>query len=155
MGYLDRIGELIKAKGLTGYVDAALHVPERSVTISWKGTPPAELTPLVAEAASQGITITFVAAPYSDAELQSALEEISGPLADMANLRLEGHAIDMIGLAEGHTGLAIAGPLASTNPETQAQIRAIAREAIGDIPIFFVAQPPKMDTDDLKSGNGS
>ncbi len=105
------------------------------VTVLWHGPLPAELDPIIAEAAAAGVQVTHVDIPYRVADLHDALHVLIGALT------AEGLQVTTSTTSDGFTGIAIGGPELSTDPQAQARATELAAQLIGDIPVTFLPEP--------------
>jgi len=105
----------------------------QKVTLSfqWEGKVPQEAKDLAAQAEAQGIKVTFVISKYTEDEIMEA----AYPLVD----ELQRRKIDIfsIGPSNGYTGLRLGGPDLSYSKDLQAQVREIAKDYLGDMPLSF------------------
>lgn len=105
------------------------------VTVYWHGSLPAELDPIIADAASAGVQITHFDIPYRVGDLTRAIATITQALG------AEGIAVSASGLANDFTGIELAGPQISSDPDTQARVADLANELLGGITVTFIPDP--------------
>jgi hypothetical protein len=114
---LDDAGFRIKdaGKGTSGYAGLRVDVTTRSLTVYWKGQPPAAAGQAIAAARSAGIKVTVMPAKYSKSELDARVALILKDAAATGGERV----VTAIGRADGSgidVGVASAAPSASSAP---------------------------------------
>ncbi|RIJ77157.1 hypothetical protein D1871_09420 [Nakamurella silvestris] len=115
-----------------GYgTDGPAGAQKATLFFNWEGQVPQKAKDLAAEAAAKGIKITFILSKYTEAEIMAAAE----PLVK----ELQRRSIDIysIGPAANYTGLRLGGPELSYSKDLQAQVREIAKDFLGDMPLSF------------------
>jgi len=124
----------IEAVGATsedfGYA-APVWVPP-GITVYWSGPLPAELDPIIADAAAAGVEVTHVDMPYREDELWQALRTLNRALS------AEGIYFNSMGPAHDYSGIQLGDLEVFSDPTAQAYIVELAAELIGDIPVSFV-----------------
>lgn len=132
----------IEAVGATsedfGYA-APVWVPP-GITVYWYGPLPAELDPIIADAAAAGVEVTHVDMPYREDELWQALRTLNRALS------AEGISFNSMGPAHDYSGIQLGDTEVSSDPAAQAHIVELAKELIGDIPVSFVHAYPVTPT---------
>ncbi|OLB65399.1 MAG: hypothetical protein AUI10_06945 [Actinobacteria bacterium 13_2_20CM_2_72_6] len=90
---LDRAaGRILQANaregGRSGYGNHAVDVLTRSLTLYWKGRPPASVQALIGELRAQGITVTVRSARYSKAELDATTDLVAKDASATGGVRV-------------------------------------------------------------------
>lgn len=110
----DTLQELVARDRLSGFTGAAIDVEEQSVTLYWRGDPPASVADQVAQL-RQRIRVTVVQVPYSEAELLAESRRIAeanratvtevGPTQDFTGLQVAlNRTVDTTGVAAAIRG---------------------------------------------------
>jgi len=118
------------ADGYPGFADVRVDYPTRSVQVFFNGDLPAAVTALTSELAASGVGLVHIQT-YSAEELEKAAETLSKAVME------SGIKLTRMGPAAGYMAVELAGPKLSTDPALQAQVKEMAPELIGDIPVTF------------------
>jgi hypothetical protein len=122
----DRITAMADRPG-TGFTNIVLSVPERTVTVYWKGTPPAATARAIAALERPDVHIRLRRAAYSKAELDAA---IAATGARRSGYQARGLRIRSLGAEPDGSGLVVR--VAAAQPGAGA--RAAATRLVADRP---------------------
>jgi hypothetical protein len=124
---------------LPGFAGAQVSVPERKVTLSWKGALPGAAAGLLAGARSAGITVTVRGARYSWTEMTAWSKRV---LQDASRYRSAGLAVVSAGPRVGGDGINVGVEGGSAAPAARARLQgALGADA------HLVAAAPGRGTD--------